>query len=171
MPHDPAASISRIAHFYPANVMDTTPNSSSSDSPYLRGRRSIAALFTTSDTAQSAVHALTESGFVSDEIQQNEQDGGYLVTVFNPVHLAEAAAIFQQHGGSLPDGDSASYENGKEAGAEADDAGAPAIPVDSGLSEPGSRHRVGGGVFTRSSGSGGSGGGTATGGSLFGSSR
>ena len=138
----------------------------------MRGRRSISALYDTSDKAASAVQALEAAGFPHGEISQAEENGGHLVTVTNSERVSEAAAIFPQHGGSLTDGDSTAYEATQVAADDdVNEAGATAVPVDSGMSEPGTTKPLGGGTFTSGSGAGGSGSGTATAGSLFGSSR
>lgn len=152
--------------------MDMPSGSLNTESPLIRGRTEVAALFDSRSNAEAAVQSLAAAGFLESEIRSEQKGDEYLVTVTRQDRLQEAAVILQQQGGSLPDGDSTSYEKTADA-IEADAKPAPdtAVPPDSGLSERGGKKQVGGGVFTRSSGTGGSGSGTATGGSLFGSGR
>ena len=152
--------------------MDMPSGSLNTESPLLRGRTEIAALFDSHANAQAAVQSLAAAGFLEGEIRSEQRSDDYLVTVTRPDRVEEAAVILQQQGGSLPDGDSTSFEK-TTAAVEADAKPAPdvAVPPDSGLSEQGGKRQVGGGVFTRGSGAGGSGSGTASGGSLFGSGR
>ncbi len=156
--------------------MNITSSSLDYDSAYLRGRTHLTGWFHDATRAEAAIQALHSAGFAAGEVRREELDGGSLVTVGNSQRLPDIAAILQHHGGRLPDGGPTSADARAEAAADvaqadADDAATPSTPTDAGLSVTTEGKRVGGSTFTSGSIAGGSGAGTATGGSLFGSSR